>query len=864
MSEIVKVVSIFSASYTGTTWLNYVLASHPAAMYLGPYDRARQNLQQFGASACRIHGEGCPFWNGFLRGFDPERNFFLQLAAYSGKTHFLINNPQMNGGEYARDLKHPDIQFLPILIIRDLRAIFASKLRKSKKESAAQVLNDFVLWCAGRPLEVMQEFDPLPVVRYEEVRHDLVKVLENIGPGLGLEYSAEAERFWTYDHHPVAGNHGPCSFIAFHQGRPYPDFVGREHYEKQFEQINSGAAIHFNDERWRQELGPSLLRMFDIKYGEINAKMGYPRDSFGDAGESLLNKEMFGWNYANWLDALIAAGANFITARDVLNGDIDKERCNILLRHDLDDCDYHENVWPMLQLEAQRGLRSTSYVFAQEAGSDWVRGYWSPSRPFEPSELIHFQEQGFEFGLHVDVVGRCFCESNEVDPEQAMRLIDRDLVALREQGLEVCSLAGHGFKWANGVRPMYDNFTAEADYSETRGESVPQSLLYHVTTHFLRQGGRRITDALPPEKVAMLSSAKLHDHGVRNLPSASSDLSHLDGEAIVLSDGMSIWRSLTIDGFCRLVPRLAGCLVIILTHPFNFKQSDGQMIFKTQSAELTDQDVLKDCMTPAFNFQPVDPPLKSLSVQSLDLADQHNYREGWSETANPSGQHRLLSLLQDLYFLKKGEELSRRQAVRFLESSPLVRLVLVWFNKQYKNDRANRIQIGEVARDLAACSLFLANMGVNSDCITMRTRNPDFIDIQPMLHLGDFGQLDHLRIKRFEDGRSCFTAPLDLFLAVDWDNGQGDHQALLSEARRILRPNGFLAFTFVDKYRAEAGGWLHSPVDVLRAKARNSISPPLAERWLERYGFRPLFMQSDHPASGFPESLIIAERVAQG
>jgi len=42
----VTVVLIESISYTGTTWINFVLGSHERALPLGPADRALQNVDE--------------------------------------------------------------------------------------------------------------------------------------------------------------------------------------------------------------------------------------------------------------------------------------------------------------------------------------------------------------------------------------------------------------------------------------------------------------------------------------------------------------------------------------------------------------------------------------------------------------------------------------------------------------------------------------------------------------------------------------------------------------------------------------------------------------------------------------------------
>ncbi|NNL64972.1 MAG: hypothetical protein HKP30_01890, partial [Myxococcales bacterium] len=83
----VHVVKVLSPSYTGTTWLNLVLGGHARAFTIGPPDRVWQLREQGFDDACRVHAADCPFWPAFFRAYRPGENFYLQLAAFSGRDH---------------------------------------------------------------------------------------------------------------------------------------------------------------------------------------------------------------------------------------------------------------------------------------------------------------------------------------------------------------------------------------------------------------------------------------------------------------------------------------------------------------------------------------------------------------------------------------------------------------------------------------------------------------------------------------------------------------------------------------------------------------------------------------------------------
>ena len=97
MSPPLTVVVVNSLSYTGTTWLNLVLGSHPRAFTIGPPDRVYQLLRtnpiERPVNACRVHGPTCQFWEEFCAQYNPSENYYVQLAAHAQCDFLVINNP---------------------------------------------------------------------------------------------------------------------------------------------------------------------------------------------------------------------------------------------------------------------------------------------------------------------------------------------------------------------------------------------------------------------------------------------------------------------------------------------------------------------------------------------------------------------------------------------------------------------------------------------------------------------------------------------------------------------------------------------------------------------------------------------------
>src|SRR5690606_21272882 len=93
-------------------------------------------------AACLLHGADCPFWSRFYESFDPEENFFLQLADHSGKDVLVTNNLIPDGA--GRHLKHPDILVRRIRVVRDARAVLASWLRTFPDKTTEEGIDSFL------------------------------------------------------------------------------------------------------------------------------------------------------------------------------------------------------------------------------------------------------------------------------------------------------------------------------------------------------------------------------------------------------------------------------------------------------------------------------------------------------------------------------------------------------------------------------------------------------------------------------------------------------------------------------------------------------------------------------------------------
>lgn len=290
----IKVLNLSALSYSGTTWLNLLLGSHPEVFTLGPPHRVWALREEKLKGACLVHGESCKFWSGFGEFWNQTDNFFIALSEYSGKSIFLMDNASQDFIDAT--MRHPDIEVLSGRYVRDARAITASYARKMADKGVSYIESIqpkswfYTSFMSIPSIENLKKSSQM-VVHYEEAVDNQAAFLKKAGDFLRIEYEQDAFKFWEADHHITSGNQGPIAMIKLHQGLNVGNFESREIYEKQLERLKEYPTKAFSDERWRDQLSLDDLTEFDKLMGKKNAELGYQRDHSGDSKSIMLNNQ---------------------------------------------------------------------------------------------------------------------------------------------------------------------------------------------------------------------------------------------------------------------------------------------------------------------------------------------------------------------------------------------------------------------------------------------------------------------------------------------------------------------------------------------------------------------------------------------
>lgn len=205
----VCVIDIRSLSYTGTTWINLLVGSHPTVFALGPPQRVYRALDGSIAASqlCRNHAEDCTFWPSALAELSEHSSIHAGLASLTGCTHVALNNPFVDPRGLT-DLEAPGVKVIGLSVVRDVRAVVASHRRRhdtSVRESAE--------WVRAHAGLADAASSPGLRLQHEAVVADPHRALAQVAEVTGIAWGPDAHRFWEFEHHPVGGNGGPINVL---------------------------------------------------------------------------------------------------------------------------------------------------------------------------------------------------------------------------------------------------------------------------------------------------------------------------------------------------------------------------------------------------------------------------------------------------------------------------------------------------------------------------------------------------------------------------------------------------------------------------------------------------------------------------
>ena len=257
-------VFIHSENRSGSTWLSYVLGSHPAAAHLGEYYRPFIYENHTACRLCEAKGLAeCEVLHGIEH---VEKQFAHDFAFQRMRKPILIDSSKLLDWT-SQFLDQDRFPVRVIHLIRDPRGWFASERRRTPMsvEAAMQC------WLgANRCLKEFFESHELPYFTtfYDELTIQPEVYFPPLCEFLGMTFDQAALQHWNYEHHGLGGNGAAFNVIGRYEKAVivtgddsfYKTHAGHSFYDARWSgQLNS-------DERAAIEQSPEIRQMLG-QYG---------------------------------------------------------------------------------------------------------------------------------------------------------------------------------------------------------------------------------------------------------------------------------------------------------------------------------------------------------------------------------------------------------------------------------------------------------------------------------------------------------------------------------------------------------------------------------------------------------------------
>jgi hypothetical protein len=245
------VVFILSEVRSGSTWLSYVLGSHPGVAHLGEYHRPFTYPGHVACRLCEAKGRAeCEVLHGIE---NVPREYAYDFAFERFRQPILCDATK--APEWmANFLGHDRYQVKAVHLMRDPRGWFASQRRREPMSSEAAIQrwvdtnNQIIDFVAAYRIACCSVF-------YDELTVRPEQYFPPLSSFIGSHYDRSVLEYWDYEHHGLGGNGAALSVIGKYQRANVT--TG----DDSFYQVR--AQKRFHDARWRTQLSRKERRTFE-------------------------------------------------------------------------------------------------------------------------------------------------------------------------------------------------------------------------------------------------------------------------------------------------------------------------------------------------------------------------------------------------------------------------------------------------------------------------------------------------------------------------------------------------------------------------------------------------------------------------
>ena len=159
-----------------------------------------------------------------------------------------------------------------IFLQRDGRAVINSLIRKYPQKNVKKIINNWKNKI-NETQELYRHFKGNKInIKYEKLATNAESVIRTLYDFLEIDYQSQMVKYYQHEHHPVGGNNGTQFLIVKAQNKNTEKFLPKVSKRCSDYYQNHGLEITL-DLRWRQELDPTIKRLFKEIAGKQNEEL---------------------------------------------------------------------------------------------------------------------------------------------------------------------------------------------------------------------------------------------------------------------------------------------------------------------------------------------------------------------------------------------------------------------------------------------------------------------------------------------------------------------------------------------------------------------------------------------------------------
>lgn len=246
-----QIIYIVSSPYSGSTWISFVLGSHPEVATLGEHWRRFRGKRDSECRTCEHRGLAhCEILQGITQ-TPPQEAYAapLQRFAVRGVKTLVDNSKHLDWLEELIACGACDLFSMRVIhLIRDPRGWITSVTGRNPQISVAALLSQWKQKTIEQKARLAMLDLPTLRISYDMACLDSERVLEKLSAFVGVRYDLENLRYWEREHHAMAGNGAAINVLSNGKGFTWD----REYYTTRLGKV-------FYDDRWKRRMDSNQL-----------------------------------------------------------------------------------------------------------------------------------------------------------------------------------------------------------------------------------------------------------------------------------------------------------------------------------------------------------------------------------------------------------------------------------------------------------------------------------------------------------------------------------------------------------------------------------------------------------------------------